>query len=350
MSYEEVGSKDQVHVLQLTSRSWELSGLLFFLLLPSIHCHLLGGLDGSLILVWQGWDDVFAGNPSNLPLCTKFELFLQQGIRALILQSWDWKLDNHCPCLQELTSITESVQWWCCLCCGLQVSCGSHSALVQTPRSQQLLGLSDTLWDAHCQMVRLLLCDQGSSPIRMSELEVCWWIVSGLSDGGPSVSQVFHRAVTICRHLGHDEVWNLLGSCREASGLSRFLDGKLAEVIMVTGSSRNHLTGGFPPGGQCFESQSLHGAHEYPPPKPGWEGGGLWMATFSVKSSWPEPGRLPARTPQICQMYQVLQVTWFSVSLGEHKPSWTSQHLRFGLRRAELRSFLRWRKRHSIGW
>ena len=54
MSYEEVGSKDQVHVLQLTSRSWELSGLLFFLLLPSIHCHLLSGLDGSLILVWQG--------------------------------------------------------------------------------------------------------------------------------------------------------------------------------------------------------------------------------------------------------------------------------------------------------
>ena len=75
------------------------------------------------------------------------------------------------------------------------------------------------------------------------------------------------------------------GPCREAGGLPRLLDRELAEVIMVPGPPGIHITGGLPPGGQCLESQSLHGAHEHPPPKPGWEGGGLWMATISVKSS-----------------------------------------------------------------
>ena len=50
--HEEVGSKDQVHVLQLTPRSWEFPCLLLFFLFPSIDRHLLGGLDRPLILVW----------------------------------------------------------------------------------------------------------------------------------------------------------------------------------------------------------------------------------------------------------------------------------------------------------
>ena len=74
------------------------------------------------------------------------------------------------------------------------------------------------------------------------------------------------------------------------------------------------------------------------------------MATISFKSSWPESGRLQARTSQICKVYQVLQVAWFSIRLGEHTPGWTCQHLRFGLRRPELRPLLRWCQWHSVGW
>ena len=68
----------------------------------------------------------------------------------------------------------------------------------------------------------------------MVELEVCWCIVPGLGGSGPSVGQVFHGAMPICRHPGHDEVRYLpiycagivSGSASSTSGTAAILENR----------------------------------------------------------------------------------------------------------------------------
>jgi len=66
-----------VHMLKLSPGSRQSAHLFFLLLLPSINRDLRGCLDWAFILLWQSQDDVFASNP---PLCTQFELLLEEGV------------------------------------------------------------------------------------------------------------------------------------------------------------------------------------------------------------------------------------------------------------------------------
>ena len=42
------------------------------------------------------------------------------------------------------------------------------------------------------------------------------------------------------------------------------------------------LPEGLPPSGKCLKSQPFNGAYEHPSPQPGWEGGGLRLATIGL--------------------------------------------------------------------
>ena len=204
-AHVEVVPEDLVHLLYLVLGGGKSPFLFFDLPFPSIEGGLPLYLDGLLIRVRKGRDDVLRLEEANLAQGAKLELLLEEVVAPLISQLGPWLLCHPVPIDQNLPAITDSVQ-----ARGLaRRKCRMVTTEVESRGGlpNGLLGQSNTLEQLHGDERPQF---SGPTMIIIDKLEVSGRMLSCQGWCVPSVSQVFHGGVARARHLGHDPVGNAL--------------------------------------------------------------------------------------------------------------------------------------------